>query len=111
MTIKIITTEDNVINLLCGLETFCKENKIDYMHGRIGEPTEYFEFVESGESWKEHVRYAAQACGSIWFVYRIEPGKKGRVQTLASDNDMDKAVKFAARACSSGLRKEVTNDR
>ena len=108
MTVKIITTDDNENDILCSLETYCKENHLDYGHGRIGEPTEYFEFFAT----ENHAtRYVAQKSGETWFVYRVKPGKKGLVQTIATDNDGDKAVKFAARACSLGLFKEVTNDR
>jgi len=83
------------------IDVFCRDVKIAYKHGRIGESEEYFEFHENGNL-VGRILYIAQKSGGTWFVYRIEPGKNGQVETLGGYNDMKSAVRFAATSCSLG---------
>jgi hypothetical protein len=70
---------------------------ISVNRGRIGEATEFIEF----KSDRAKTRFVAQQGNShYWFVFRIEPGKKGSVITLKhyKPEQRDLAVRYAQRA-------------
>jgi hypothetical protein len=53
------------------------------IHGRKNQPLEYVEFRNDHKNAsKNHPAIVAQRAGDIWNVFKVWPGKKGRIQTL-----------------------------
>lgn len=75
--------------------------------GRIGEPTEYAEYDRNDTS---RIKYVAQKSGDCWNVFKVWPGKKGRVVTLRTFSPTDgkadfiqsAAQNYAKSACEAG---------
>ncbi len=73
-----------------------EEAEIKMLHGRIDEPLEYVEFDGNMAS---RVKFFTQRSGDWWIVYRIYPGKKGKVTTLATCSDFIISVTAAFGYC------------
>lgn len=68
--------------------TNTKPDMVKMMHGRKGQATEFVEY----KPYNSTTRYAAQKSGSYFFVFEIEPGKKGTVRTIGSFLDANAAA-------------------
>lgn len=75
------------------------QSKISVSHGRIGERNEYVEFVYSGSKYHLIAQNSRGMLGDHWFVYCVENGKDGIIDTLYQSNDFDDAVRSAYIHC------------
>lgn len=60
---------------------------VKVIHGRKGDAKEFVEYRPCNKK----INIVAQKSGAWFFVYRVERGKKGSVQTLASFHNADAA--------------------
>jgi len=71
------------------------EAGLSIKHGRIGEPEEYYEYSQPTNP----IKYIAQKGASgRWFVFKVCPGKKGLIKTIANFIDDFSACKYAEKA-------------